>query len=49
MAAEILVMNKSAIAMAADSMVTVTSKSSKKTYEGVNKLFMLHSTDNYFI
>lgn len=41
MTAEILIMNKTAIAMAADSMVTVTSKNSKKTYEGVNKLFML--------
>lgn len=38
MTAEILIMNKSAIAMAADSAVTV---GSLKTYNGVNKLFML--------
>jgi len=38
MTAEILIMNKSAIAMAADSVVTV---GNQKTYTGVNKLFML--------
>lgn len=38
MTAEILIMNKSAIALAADSAVTVNNKI---TYEGVNKLFML--------
>jgi len=38
MTAEILIMNKSAISMAADSVVTV---GDKKTYAGVNKLFML--------
>lgn len=38
MTAEILIMNKSAIAMAADSAVTV---GGRKTYNGVNKLFML--------
>ena len=38
MTAEILIMNNSAIAMAADSAVTVMNK---KTYNGVNKLFML--------
>jgi len=38
MTAEILIMNKSAIAMAADSVVTV---GNQKTYNGVNKLFML--------
>lgn len=38
MTSEILIMTPNAIAMAADSVVTV---SNKKTYEGVNKLFML--------
>lgn len=38
MTAEILIMNDGAIAMAADSAVTV---GNKKTYNGVNKLFML--------
>ena len=38
MTAEILIMNKSAIAMAADSVITV---GNQKTYTGVNKLFML--------
>lgn len=38
MTAEILIMNRSAISMAADSVVTV---GDKKTYTGVNKLFML--------
>ncbi len=42
MTSEILCMSKSAIAMAADSMVTVNGS---KTYKGVNKLFML-SQDN---
>lgn len=38
MTAEILIMNKNTIAMATDSAVTV---GNKKTYNGVNKLFML--------
>lgn len=38
MTSEILIINKNAIAMAADSAVTV---GNKKTYMGVNKLFML--------
>ncbi len=38
MTSEILIMNKNAIAMAADSAVTV---GNSKTYNGVNKLFML--------
>lgn len=38
MTSEILIMTPNAIAMAADSVVTV---SNRKTYEGVNKLFML--------
>ncbi|SDA62733.1 hypothetical protein [Methanobrevibacter millerae] len=42
MTSEVLTMNKSAIAMAADSAVTVNGS---KTYNGVNKLFML-SQDN---
>ena len=41
MTAEILIMNRNAIAMAADSAVTV---GSLKTYTGVNKLFMLSNT-----
>lgn len=38
MTAEILIMNKNAIALAADSAVTI---GNEKTYNGVNKLFML--------
>lgn len=38
MTSEILIMNKNAIVMAADSAVTVEGS---KTYNGVNKLFML--------
>ena len=38
MTSEILIVNKNAIALAADSIVTVSDES---TYEGVNKLFML--------
>ena len=38
MTSEILILNNNAIAMAADSAVTV---GGKKTYNGVNKLFML--------
>ena len=38
MTAEILIMNRNAIAMAADSVVTV---GNQKTYTGANKLFML--------
>ena len=35
---EVLIMTPSAVAMAADSVITVNGN---KTYEGVNKLFML--------
>lgn len=38
MTAEILIMNNNAVGMAADSAVTVMNR---KTYNGVNKLFML--------
>ena len=38
MTSEVLIMTPSAVAMAADSVVTVNGN---KTYEGVNKLFML--------
>ncbi|WP_407422686.1 hypothetical protein [Methanobrevibacter sp.] len=38
MTSEVLIMNKNAIAMAADSAVTVNNR---KTYNGANKLFML--------
>ena len=38
MTSEILIMNKNAIVMAADSAVTVDNK---KSYMGVNKLFLL--------
>lgn len=41
MTAEIAVMNKSAIALAADSKVTVTSGGTTKTYDTVSKLFTL--------
>ncbi|MCL2116082.1 MAG: hypothetical protein FWH29_07665 [Methanobrevibacter sp.] len=45
MTAEIIIMNKNAIALAADSVVTITIKENgetkRKTYEGANKLFML--------
>ena len=38
MTSEVLIMTPSAVAMAADSVVTINGN---KTYEGVNKLFML--------
>lgn len=41
MTAEIAVMNKSAIALAADSKVTVTTEGVTKTYDTVSKLFTL--------
>ncbi len=41
MTAEIAVMNKSAVALAADSKVTIGSASRQKTYDTVNKVFTL--------
>jgi hypothetical protein len=41
MTAEIAVLNKSAVALAADSTVTVGIESSQKTYDTVNKLFAM--------
>jgi hypothetical protein len=41
MTAEIVVMNKGAIALAADSAVTITTPTGDKTYNTVNKLFVL--------
>ena len=41
MTAEVAVMNKTAVALAADSAVTVTSSGGKKIYKTVDKLFML--------
>jgi hypothetical protein len=41
MTSEIAVMNKSAIALAADSAVTITTADGNKTYNTVNKLFVL--------
>lgn len=41
MTAEIAVMNKSAIALAADSKVTITNDTNAKGYDSVNKLFAL--------
>lgn len=41
MTAEIVIMNKSAVALAADSAVTVTGPTSSKVYNSANKLFML--------
>lgn len=41
MTAEVIVMNKSAIALAADSKVTVGGLRTGKTYDKVNKLFTL--------
>ncbi|KZX51383.1 hypothetical protein A3711_09910 [Erythrobacter sp. HI00D59] len=41
MTAEIAIMNKSAIALAADSKVTITNEASAKGYDSVNKLFTL--------
>ncbi len=45
MTAEILIMNKSTVALAADSAVTITSKNKVKIFNSVNKLFSLH--DDY--
>jgi len=41
MTAEVAVLNKSAVALAADSKVTVGSSGSEKTYDTVNKIFTL--------
>lgn len=41
MTAEIAILNKSAVALAADSTVTIGSENEKKTYNTVNKLFTL--------
>jgi hypothetical protein len=41
MTAEVAILNKSAVALAADSKVTVTSADSEKTYDTMNKIFML--------
>lgn len=41
MTAEIAIMNKTAIALAADSAVTITGKANQKIYNTVNKLFTL--------
>ena len=41
MTAEIAVMNKSAIALAADSAVTIETEGKQKIYQSVNKLFAL--------
>lgn len=41
MTAEIAIMNKDAIALAADSAVTIEQQKGKKIYNTVNKLFML--------
>jgi hypothetical protein len=45
MTAEIVVMNQSAVAMAADSAVTVSGRGQTKTYKSANKLFMLTRRD----
>ncbi|MDV0447869.1 hypothetical protein MsAg5_17860 [Methanosarcinaceae archaeon Ag5] len=39
MTAEIIIMNKNALAMAADSVVTITNGNDEKTYQTANKLF----------
>ena len=41
MTAEIVIMNKSAVALAADSAVTVGCERGEKIYNTINKLFML--------
>jgi hypothetical protein len=43
--AEIIIMNKSAVALAADSAVTVSGPSASKVYNSANKLFMLTRDD----
>ncbi|GAB4286986.1 MAG: hypothetical protein Kow0067_11330 [Coriobacteriia bacterium] len=45
MTAEIVIMNKSAVALAADSAVTVTGPTGSKVYNSANKLFMLTNND----
>ncbi|NTE46864.1 hypothetical protein [Agrobacterium pusense] len=45
MTAEIAVINKSAIALAADSKVTLSIEGKQKTYDTVNKLFSLSKTE----
>ncbi|MGV2124008.1 hypothetical protein ACQZ4R_13065 [Agrobacterium vitis] len=45
MTAEIAIINKSAIALAADSKVTLTIDGKQKTYDTVNKLFSLSKTE----
>lgn len=45
MTAEIVVMNQSAVALAADSAVTVSGRGQTKTYKSANKLFMLTKRD----
>lgn len=44
MTAEIVVLNKSAAALAADSAVTIGRGASAKIYNSVNKIFELHET-----
>jgi hypothetical protein len=43
--AEIIIMNKAAVALAADSAVTVTGPTGSKIYNSANKLFMLTKSD----
>lgn len=45
MTAEIAIINKSAVALAADSKVTLTIGAQQKTYDTVNKLFSLSKTE----
>ena len=45
MTAEIVIMNKSSVALAADSAVTVSSPAGTKVYNSANKLFMLTKAD----
>ena len=41
MTAEIAILNKSAVALASDSAVTITTSTGPKIYDSVNKLFAL--------
>src|SRR5262245_41501961 len=41
MTAEVAILNANAVALAADSVVTITSGDNQKTYNSVNKLFAL--------
>lgn len=41
MTAEIAILNKSAVALAADSAVTISTPTGPKIYDSVNKLFVL--------